>query len=374
VEPIGTALIGLGRIAPAHAEALASLPGSRFVGVFDNDPARVAAFAERYHVRPFTSIDRLLADSDVQMVTICTPHPTHAGLAILAAGAGRHVLVEKPMAVTLADCDAMIDAAAAHGVTLGVMSQRRFYEPVQRVRLAISEGRIGKPILATLVVLGWRGHDYYRSDPWRGTWAGEGGGVLVNQVSHHLDLLQWFIGPVEELFGYWANLNHPYVEVEDTAIAVLRFSNGALGSIVVSNSQKPGLNGRIHVHGETGASIGVQTETGSAFVAGDDGTVPPPVNDVWTIPGEEHLLRRWQREDRDRGAGIDIATHYHRVQIQEFLDAIAGHRAPLVSGQEGRKSVEIAAAIYRSQTDRAPIGFPMGPRADGIRSPAVCLS
>jgi len=372
-EPIGTALIGLGRVAPTHAEALASLPRSRFVGVYDDDPDRVKAFAERYHVRSYPSLERLLTDTDVQMVSICTPHPTHARLSILAAEAGLHVLVEKPMAVSLADCDAMIDAAAAHGVTLGVVSQRRFYEPVQRVRQAISEGRIGKPVLATLVVLGWRGADYYRSDPWRGTWAGEGGGVLLNQVSHHLDLLQWFMGPAEELFGYWANLNHAYIEVEDTAIAVLRFSSGALGSIVVSNSQDPGLHGRIHVHGQTGASVGVQTETGSSFVAGETTKVPPPINDIWTIPGEEHLLRRWQRQDRGRTARIDIATHYHRLQVEEFLEAIAARRAPLVSGEEGRKSVEIAAAIYRSQAEHARIGFPIAARNDGGRSPGPRL-
>jgi predicted dehydrogenase len=245
-------------------------------------------------------------------------------------------------------------------VKLGVVSQRRFYEPVLRVREAIDQGRIGRPVLATVTVLGWRGRDYYRADAWRGTWAGEGGGILVNQVTHHLDLLQWLMGPVEELFGYWANLNHDYIEVEDTAVAVLRFAGGALGSIVVSNSQDPGLFGRIHVHGATGASIGVQTETGSAFVAGVTTEVEPPVNDVWTIPGEEHLLPRWQREDRARGSQLDITSHYHRAQIEDFLDAIREDRPPLVPGEEGRRAVEIATAIYMAQADGRPVRFPVG--------------
>ena len=370
MERIGTALIGLGKVASAHAEALMSLPRSRFVAVLDADPGRAGAFADRYGVRAYSSLDALLADAEVQMISICTPHPTHAGLAIRAAESGRHVLVEKPMAVDLADCDAMIAAAAAHGVRLGVVSQRRFYEPVRRMREAIEQGRIGRPVLATVTVLGWRGEDYYAADTWRGTWAGEGGGILVNQVTHHLDLLQWFMGPVEEVFGYCANLNHGFIEVEDTAVATLRFEGGALGSVVVSNSQKPGLFGRIHVHGATGASVGVQTETGSAFVAGVSVEVAPPFNDIWTIAGEEDLLAGWQREDRDRASRIDITTHYHRAQIEEFLDAIREARPPMVPGEEGRRSVEIATAIYRSQADGAPVRFPVG-RGAADRLPTV---
>jgi UDP-N-acetyl-2-amino-2-deoxyglucuronate dehydrogenase len=360
VERIGTAVIGLGKVASAHAEALASLPGSRFLAVLDADPGRAGAFADRYGVRAHASLDSLLTDASVRMVSICTPHPTHAALAIRVAESGRHVLVEKPMALNLADCDAMIRAAAANGVLLGVVSQRRLYEPVRRMRDAIVHGRIGRPILATVTVLGWRGEDYYAADPWRGTWAGEGGGILVNQVTHHLDLLQWFMGPVEEVFGYCANLNHRSIEVEDTAIAVLRFQGGALGSIVVSNSQRPGLFGRIHVHGETGASVGVQTETGSAFIAGVTGDVAPSFNDIWTIAGDEDRLPGWQREDRDRASRIDVTTHYHRAQIEDFLDAIRAARPPLVTGEEGRKSVEIATAIYMSQGAGEPVRFPVG--------------
>jgi predicted dehydrogenase len=363
VVPIGTALIGVGKVASAHAEALASLPGSRFLAVFDTDHARARAFADRYGVRAYASLEALLADGRVQMVSICTPHPTHAGLAIQVAESGRHALVEKPMALDVDECDAMIRAAAVNGVQLGVISQRRLYEPVKRVRDAIEQGRIGRAVLATVTVLGWRGEDYYAADPWRGTRAGEGGGILVNQVTHHLDLLQWFMGPVEEVFGYCANLNHRYTEVEDTAIAVLRFQGHALGSIVVSNSQKPGLFGRIHVHGDTGASVGVETETGSAFIAGVTTSVAPPINDIWTIPGEEGRLQAWQDEDRARASRIDIMTHYHRAQIEDFLAAIRHARPPLVSGEEGRKSVEIASAIYRSEAERTPIRFPVGRRA-----------
>lgn len=364
MEPIGTALIGLGKVAETHARALATLPRSRFVAVCDPVAERAEAFARAYGVRAYLRPEDLLDDPAVQAVSVCTPHPTHAEVAILAARAGRHVLVEKPMAIRLADCDKMIAAAAASHVKLAVVSQRRWYEPVARVHAAIMEGRLGTPALGELVVLGWRSEDYYRLDPWRGTWQGEGGGLLVTQVTHHLDLFQWLMGPVAELFGYWDNLNHPSIEVEDTAVAVLRFANGALGSIVASNSQKPGLYGRIHVHGTSGASVGVQVESGSAFISGVTTTVAPPINDLWTVPGEEDRLPVWQREDAERAAVIDIMTDYHRRQIQDFLLAIQEDRAPLVTGEEGRRSVELFTAIYRSQRDHAPVSFPVTPEAE----------
>ena len=361
MAPIGTALIGLGKIAPAHADALVSLPRSRLVAVFDESADLVRPFAERYRARPCSSLADAIDDPDVQLVDICTPHPTHAEIAVRAAAAGRHVLVEKPMAPSLAGCDAMIEAAGRTGVRLGVVSQRRWYEPVRRMRQAISEERIGEPALGTVTLLGWRDEDYYRLAPWRGTWAGEGGGVLVNQASHHLDLFQWLMGPVREVFGYWANLNHPYIEVEDSAVAVLRFASGAIGAVVLSNSQRPGLYGRIHVHGRSGASVGVQTETGSSFVAGVTARVEPAFNDVWTVPGEEEMLARWQKEDADFFAGIDATKHYHRLQIRDFLRAILEGREPLVPGEEGRKTVEIFTAIYRSQRDGRPVRFPLQP-------------
>ena len=359
MDGIGTALIGLGKVADTHAQAFASLPESTFVGVYDPLPDRTSAFAASYGVRGYGSLEELLADERVGMVSVCTPHPTHAAVSIAASSAGKHVLVEKPMAIRLEDCDAMIGAAAAHEVLLGVVSQRRLYEPVERVHEAIVSGRIGTPILGTLTVLGWRSEDYYTLDPWRGTWAGEGGGLLVTQLTHHLDLFQWLLGPITELFAYWDNLNHPSIEVEDSAVAVLRLANGGLGAIVASNSQNPGLYGRIHVHGRNGASVGVQVESGSAFISGVTTDVEPPLNDLWTIPGEEGRLAEWQQADIERAGQLDIMTAYHRRQIEDVLRAIAEGRPPMVSGEEGRKSVELFTAIYRSQATHAPVLFPV---------------
>ncbi len=167
------------------------------------------------------------------------------------------------------------------------------------MRDAIDAGKLGRPILGTVTMLGWRDEAYYRSDPWRGRWDLEGGGVLVNQAPHQIDILQWFMGEVDELYGAWANLNHPYIEVEDTSIAVLRFRSGALGNILVSNSQNPALFGKVWVHGSNGATVGVQTDGGAMFIAGMSTVTEPPINDVWKVPGEEDKLARWQEEDAD---------------------------------------------------------------------------
>ncbi len=320
---------------------------------------RAERFGRQFGARPYTDLETMLRDEGVQMVSVCTPHPSHADVVVLAARFGAHALVEKPLAPDLDGCDRAIAACSRAGVKLGVISQRRLYRPVMRMKEAIDAGKIGEPVLATLSVLGWRDKSYYESASWRGTWEGEGGGVLVNQTPHQLDLLQWFMGPIEELYGCWDNFNHPYIPVEDTAVAVLRFRSGGLGSLVVSNSQKPGLYGRLHVYGSNGASVGAQTEGGSPFIAGITATVEPPINDIWTIPTEEHLLPFWQAEDR--AAPIDVMTHYHWLQIADFLQAIVDDRPPIVDGAEGRKVVEMITALYRSQRDGLPIKFPVRP-------------
>src|SRR5690348_8257 len=213
---VRTGLVGCGKVGQIHAAALRGLPESDFVAVCDNDPTRAAAFAQRYGARPFADVGTMLRDAGVQAVVIGTPHPLHAAPAVAAAEAGVHVLVEKPLAASLADCDAMLAAARRAGVRLGVISQRRFYEPVRRMKAAIDASKIGTPVLGVFAMFSWRDRAYYESDPWRGKWATEGGGVLVNQSPHQLDLLQWFLGEIDEVSGCWANLNHPYVEVEDT--------------------------------------------------------------------------------------------------------------------------------------------------------------
>ncbi len=359
MRQVRTAVVGCGKVGRIHADALRSIPEAEFVAVCDSSAERSQAFAEQYGVRPFTALGALLKDAAPQAVILCTPHPLHAEPAIQAADAGVHVLVEKPLAASLKDCDAMLTAADKAGVKLGVVSQRRFYEPVLRMRTAIDAGKIGRPALGMFLMLSWRGEAYYRSDPWRGRWSTEGGGVLVNQSPHQLDLLQWLMGPIEEISGYWANLNHPTIEVDDTAVAVVRFKNGGLGSIVTSVSQKPGVYTKVHIHGANGASVGVQTDGGATFIAGMTGIAEPPVNDLWTVPGEQSLLTGWQAEDRERFGRIDPVTHYHALQDRDFLQSVREGREPLTTGRDGRVVVEMFTAIYRSNRERRAVRFPL---------------
>jgi predicted dehydrogenase len=358
MRKVKTGIIGCGKVAHLHAAALATLPQSQFTAVCGTSADATQRFAQQYGVQAFTDLDAMLG-SGVDAVNICTPHPLHAEPAARAAAAGKHVLVEKPLASSLADCDRIIEAARRGGVKLGVVSQRRFYAPCQRIRRAIDDGKLGNPVLGTITMYGWRDQAYYQSDPWRGKWKEEGGGVLVNQAPHQIDLLLWYMGPVSELCGYWANLNHSYIEVEDTAVAILRFSSGALGQILVSNSQNPALYGKVSVHGSNGASVGVQTDGGAMFIAGMSPIAEPPLNDLWTVPGESGLLEKWNREDTELFSRMNAMEHYHRVQIQDFLDSILEDRAPSITGEDGRRTVEVFNAIYRSQRDRAPVRFPL---------------
>jgi predicted dehydrogenase len=184
-------------------------------------------------------------------------------------------------------------------------------------------------------------------DAWRGTAAGEGGGVLVNQAVHQLDLVRWFMGDVVEVDAWTANLNHPGLEVEDTAVAIVRFAGGGLASIVASNSQNPGLHARVHVHGRNGASIGVETDAGSIFVAG----VTSPTlarNDLWTVPGQEGLPEQWAAEDLAAVADVDLDSYYHELQLRDIVAAIRDGRRPAIDGPDGRATVELFWAIYQA--------------------------
>jgi UDP-N-acetyl-2-amino-2-deoxyglucuronate dehydrogenase len=354
-----TGLIGCGKVGGIHARALSALPESEFAAVCDADPKRTEAFASEFRTMAFPSVTRMIRDGGVQAVCICTPHPLHGAAVLEAAECGAHALVEKPLAPNLRDCDLMINRAKRHNVKLGVVSQRRFFEPVQRMKAAVEAGKIGTPVLGMMTMLSWRDDAYYRSDPWRGKWATEGGGVLVNQSPHQLDILRWLMGEVDEISGYWVNANHPSIEVDDTAVACLRFQNGGLGSIVTSVSQRPGIYTKVHIHGSSGASVGVQTDSGSTFIAGVSEMEEPPVNDLWTIPGEESRLAEFIAEDRKRFFERGDPEYYHKLQIREFLAAIVEERPPLVTAEDGRAVVELFTAIYLSQREGRPVKLPL---------------
>lgn len=354
-----TGIIGCGKVGAFHAKAYANLKNSNFTAVCDANYERAQAFAAEYNVNAYTNIAEMIQKEHLDVVSVCTPHPLHADPAVIAADNGCHVLIEKPLASTLADCDKIIEAGDRNNVLIGTMVQRRFYRPCMRIHHALKDGKLGRPVLGMVTMLGWRDEAYYQSDAWRGTWNGEGGGVLVNQAPHQLDLLLWYMGDVDEVYGVWKNLNHPYIEVEDTAIAVIKFKNGALGNIVTSNSQNPALYGKVHIFGENGSGIGVQTDGGAMFIAGMSDITEPPYNDLWTIPGESNMLETWKKEDCDFFNSIDSMHYYHREQIEDFLNAVEHGSKPLVDARDGRKTVELFTAIYRSTKSGMPVKFPL---------------
>jgi len=366
-EKLKTGIIGCGKVAAIHAAALTTIQRSAFTAVCDEDEKRAQEFASRFGVKAYTDVEEMLSREKLDVVTVCTPHPVHKVPTIKALKAGANVLIEKPLASSLEDCDAMLSIAAETGRQIAIISQRRFYSPCMRLKNAIDAGKIGKPALGTVYMFGWRNEAYYKSDPWRGTWKNEGGGVLVNQAPHQLDLLQWFMGgEIDEIYGIWENLNHPYIEVEDTALAILKFKNGGIGNIIVSNSQNPGIYGKIHIHGTNGASVGVQTDGGAMFIAGMTSILEPPVNDLWSVPGEENKLKDWVKEDSDFFNSVNSIVYYHKLQIADFIDALIDQRKPMMTGEEGRVTVEIFTAIYRSQRDGKAIKFPLMPEYDRI--------
>ncbi len=354
-------IIGCGKVAHLHAKALMNLSLTDLVAVWSRSKSSADTFAEKYNVHSNEDITEMIQTHRLEMVIICTPHPYHLQPAVSALKAGAHVLIEKPMASSLEDCDIMLKTAKETNKKIGVISQRRWYLPVQRIKKTIDANKIGKPVLGIINMFGWRDRAYYESDDWRGTWQHEGGGVLINQAPHLLDILLWFMGEISEVVAFWDNLNHPYIEVDDTALAIIKFKNGALGNIVVSNSQKPGLYGKVHVHGENGSTVGVQTDGGAMFVAGMTEIVDAPYNDLWTIPEDSHKIDGWVAEDKSFFNSINPTVYYMEKQIEDFVLSIKNNLEPLVNGHDGRRTVELITAIYRSQRDKKIVKFPLEP-------------
>jgi predicted dehydrogenase len=340
-------LIGCGKIAVTHATALDQLDEAEFVACCDREIDRARQMAAEHHVpHVFDDAEALFRSGLIDAALVCTPHPAHEAVVVAAAKAGVHVLCEKPISISLAEADRMIEAADAAGIKFGVVFQRRFWPSSQRIRNAIDDGKLGKLTLGECIVRIWRPRDYFESDPWRGKWATEGGGVLMNQAVHAIDHLQWFMGPATEVIGRHATLRHgEYIDVEDTAVAIVKFENGALGLIEATSTIEPNIGFRVSVHGDRGATV--------SSWENPEGVLG--VNDVWTIPGEEHMREEWEAVDRDK-PGFPL---YHLLQIQDFLQSIIEDRQPAVTGKDARNSLEIILAIYESSRSGLPVSLPM---------------
>jgi UDP-N-acetyl-2-amino-2-deoxyglucuronate dehydrogenase len=364
---MGAAVVGLG-VGREHVRAYAQLADTELVAVCDQDADKARRVGEQYGARAYTDVGDVLRDSRVEVVSIATPHLSHAPLAIAAMEAGRHAIVEKPMTLDLREADAMVECSRRTGRTLGVIFQRRFWPASLRARQAIADGKLVTPVSGECELTWWRTERYFKSAPWRGRWDTEGGGVLVNQGIHAMDMFLWFIGDVESVWARWANLSHPYIEVDDNAVAAIQFRSGALGVVRLTTSSRFSRT-RVVVHGSNGASVSVNEEP--------EGSVG--YNDVWSIPGEESTAADSLREHLETGEYIynPLALNpeavwsngfeykkaadpsYHTVQIREFIGAIKEGQEPLVNGESGRKSVELLSAIYESGRTGQPVSFPL---------------
>ncbi|MEM6646959.1 MAG: Gfo/Idh/MocA family oxidoreductase, partial [Bacteroidota bacterium] len=328
MTPLRFALYGPGLVARYHQVALAATDGAELTTVVHPDPTRHAALADAFGV-PACTEGQVLADPTIDAVILCTPSGQHAAQALRAAQAGKHVLVEKPMALTRADADAMIAACDRAGVALGVVYQRRAVAPFTTLAEAVSLGDLGDPTLATVVLPYRRDQAYYDQAAWRGTWAHDGGGVLMNQGIHLIDLLVWCFGDPVAVQAQGATLARA-VEVEDTMVATLRFGSGALATVTATTTADPGFAHRFEVYGTRG---GVQIQ-GERVIASS-------VEAVMVEP-------RAVGHPGAGGSAGGIEADGHIAVMHDFVEAIRTGRAPLMGGREGRRSLEVVLSIYEA--------------------------
>jgi len=340
-------IIGCSTIAPWHAAGIRDTDGTALTAVCDHAREKAESLAAAFgKPKVYTKPSDLLADPNVDVVCVCTPSGTHTDLGIEAARAGKHVLVEKPVGIDLQKVDRLIAECRRAGVKLGVIFQMRTSALWKRVREAVQSGALGRMVLGDAYIKYYRTQEYYDSSGWRGTWALDGGGALMNQGIHAVDLLQWIMGPVESVFAYAGHLVHR-IEVEDTAVAAVRFASGALGIIEAATSAPPGMDLRLEFHGERG-SIRVQGDSVVTWEVAEDKTLSATAD----IGASVKL-----------GSGASeptaISMEGHRIQIEDMATAVRENRDPMVTGEEARKAVELILAIYQSAASGTPVRLPL---------------
>jgi UDP-N-acetyl-2-amino-2-deoxyglucuronate dehydrogenase len=338
------ALVGAGMIGKVHARALTGV--ADLVAVVDTDGDKAAALAAGHGADASTDLDAVLRRDDVDAVSICTPSGLHADGAVAALEAGKHVVVEKPIDVTLAAADRIIDAEKRTGGTVAVISQHRFDRSTEKVLQAVRDGHLGTITSAIASHAWWRGQSYYDSGDWRGTWALDGGGAVMNQTVHTINLLTTVVGTPVEVFAYTGCLAHERIEVEDTAVAVVKFASGALGMIHGTTAAYPGLDASLRVFGSKGSAVISNDEL--VFLHENAGDAPEigmsemtGLNQV----GEEYRIGP---EDQSLGRA-------HRAQLADFVEAVRTGRAPRVGTAEARTSLSVILAMYESASTGRPV-------------------
>ncbi|ADG68024.1 oxidoreductase domain protein [Planctopirus limnophila DSM 3776] len=349
MSQIGFGIIGCGMIAHFHAKAIKSIRGASLKACYNSTPSKAISFAEEHGGVACSTIEELLSRPDVDVVCVCTPSGAHLEPAVAAANAKKHVVVEKPLEISLKRCDAIIEACTRNHVQLCAIFPSRFSPANLALKQAIDEGRFGRLTLGDTYVKWWRSQEYYDSGAWRGTWALDGGGAYMNQAIHNVDLLYWLMGDVDTVSGITSTLAHDRIEVEDVGVATLKFKNGALGVIEATTSAWPGLLKRTEIHGTTGSAIIEQDQITLWNFA------KPKAKDA-------ALLEKYGKNSAISGGASDpkaISFQNHAEQLKDFLAAIKTGRTPKVTGAEGRKSVEMILAIYQSSWSGKQVQLPL---------------
>ena len=356
VEKLRFGILGCGVIGPHHARAIAGLQSAELVAVADVVPELAEELADEHGCSHYASLEEMLSGVDLDAMCVCTPSGMHAEGAITALEAGKDVVIEKPVDVTLKAADRLIEVQRATGRRVAVVSQHRFDAGTQAVREALARGEFGRLTSGSADVRWWRSQSYYDSGGWRGTWELDGGGVLINQAIHSIDLLQWLMGEVVEVIAYTGLLAHESIEVEDTAVAILKFEGGALGTILATTAAFPGLTTRIAVHGDRGSAI-IDDDELSYFHAAGEGQEGEAYGAGGGENQAEEVMEQYGEAATGPGAGADPGSlsMAHRDQIQDFVEALREGREPLVNLEEGRKPLAIIQGIYKSARTGGPV-------------------
>ena len=331
-------IVGLGLIADFHGQAIEAMSNGVVYSCMDFSEERVNAFSSKFECRGYTDLSEMLNDPELDIVTVCTPSGNHMEPSLKIIDAGKHLIVEKPLEITLGRCDKILDAASRKGVRISTIFPSRFHEASRVVKDAINKNRFGRLVMGDAYIKWFRTQEYYDNGGWHGTKSLDGGGALMNQSIHAIDLLGWFMGPVASVKAYTKTLGHERIEVEDVAVAVLNYKNGALGVIEGSTAVYPGYLKKIEISGVDGSMVLEE----SSLIKWDFRE---------ELAGDDSIRNNFASKTDSGGGASDpgaISFKPHQWQFEDFIQSLESGKKSVVEGNEGRKAIEIILAIYKS--------------------------